>query len=101
MHRPVIHHCSAMESEREKVSNYDCDELCDYLLDKETQTDVIFKIREQQLAGLEFIALTSEEIRELFPVMGLRKRVSRCVQELGEGKRQAKSAQLPVRLSFL
>ena len=89
---------------REVVSSYDCDELCDHLIQFDFPQDVIWTIREHRIFGQDFVELTDEEIKELFPEMGIRKKLSRHVLplRLNPGDRATKastSAENPVSLT--
>ena len=70
---------------REKFLNASCTELCDLLAELEetaandSYADVISTIQAQNLDGRGLLELTGEELKEVFPIMGLRKRVQRFI----------------------
>lgn len=68
---------------RQEVSAYTTDELCDYLFDR-VDLDAIHTLREQKISGLDFISPSDDDVKELFPVMGVRLGVSRAVKALRE-----------------
>ena len=63
----------------QEISGYSCDQLCDYLRKSAVDENVVVALREQNLSGLDFVELTDDEIKEIFPLLGTRKPAMRCV----------------------
>ena len=67
---------------REIVARFSCDELCDYLYDQAMNEDVIFTARENFLVGQDFMDLTDQLLKEIFPFVGSTLPVSRLLKTL-------------------
>ncbi len=63
------------------IAAYSVDELCDSLLDRLSER-VVLRLREEKIAGVDFISLNNDQLKEIFPVMGERMTVSRIIEEL-------------------
>ena len=68
---------------REDVVAWSVDELSDFLLERVGE-HIVLKFREQKICGVDFINLTSCQLREAFPNMPLgdKLKIIRLVQEV-------------------
>lgn len=62
--------------------NYSVEELKEFLLFKELDDDVVETISKNKIGGKEFMALTDDLLREMFPIVGERVKVKRLIDEL-------------------
>ena len=76
---------------RDIISDFTCDQLCDFLVERHVNYDVIFTVRENFLVGRDFIDLTEDHLKELFPAVGSRMAVSRLVKSLQPDSRSSNS----------
>lgn len=54
------------------LSNYDVDELSDFLLDEGVAIDTAKEFERNKIGGKAFLNLTEEDLKELVPLIGLR-----------------------------
>ena len=64
-----------------EIETFSLDDLCDYLYDKVNES-VIHTLREQSITGAIFSQLTEEDLKELFPQVGLRLSAAMVLREL-------------------
>ena len=68
----------------DQVKAMNVQEFVDFLQQKDLPEDVILTISDNELTGLDFLSLTDEQIKELFPVMGRRLMVLRLLKQAKE-----------------
>ncbi len=71
-----------MEPSHATLSSFTCDELFDYMLEKNVSEEAITAVREEKLVGIDFLELSDDEAKELFPTMGVRKSICRLISSL-------------------
>ena len=76
---------SSFSADKDTVSHFSTDELSDYLLDR-VSDNLVLKLREQKLCGMDFLNLNADQLKELFPMMGERMLISRIIKELTKEK---------------
>ena len=68
----------------DQVKTMSVEEFGDFLQQKNLPEDVISIISDNELTGLDFLSLTDEQIKELFPVMGRRLMILRLIKQAKE-----------------
>ena len=68
----------------DQVKTMSVEEFNDFLQQKNLPEDVISIISDNELTGLDFLSLTDEQIKELFPVMGRRLMILRLMKQAKE-----------------
>ena len=67
---------------RENIASFSVEELCSYLADQGLDSDVMSILRDSKITGLDFLELSKDLLKELFPVVGVRMSVSRLLSSL-------------------
>lgn len=73
--------------------SYSVEELSEFLLFKELDDDIVETLSKNKIGGEEFIALTDDLLRELFPIIGERVKVRKLIDEFS-GKPEKVQAQV-------
>lgn len=72
-----------MAVSRAVIATWSVEDLSDFLYEKLGE-DIVLKFREQKICGMDFINLTSGQLREAFPTMPLgdKLKITRVLQEV-------------------
>ena len=60
---------------------YSVEELSKFLLFRELDVDIVDTLSKNKIGGEEFMALTDDLLREMFPVVGERVKVRKLIDE--------------------
>ena len=60
---------------------YSAEELSEFLLFRELDADIVDTLSKNKIGGEEFMALTDDLLREMFPVVGERVKVRKLIDE--------------------
>lgn len=64
------------------VVRYSVEELSEFLLFKELDDDIVDTLSKNKIGGKEFMALTDDLLREMFPIVGERVKVRKLIDEI-------------------
>ena len=74
---------------------YSVEELSEFLLLKELDDDIVDTLSKNKIGGKEFMALTDDLLREMFPIVGERVKVRKLIDEFS-----GKSEEVRPQVSF-
>ena len=78
------------------MATYSVEELSEFLMSKELDDDIVETLSRNKIGGKEFIALTGDLLREMFPIIGERLKVKELIGGLSgrPDKAQAEVSEL-------
>ena len=71
-----------LQATKEEIASYSSEQLCEFLSKQGVDDDALPIFRQQRIRGADFINLKDDELKELFPIMGIRLSVARLVRAL-------------------
>ncbi len=64
---------------REVISSLSVEDLCHYLVDQKQHADVVSAMQDNRITGNDFLELSKDQLKELFPILGTRMSVARLL----------------------